>query len=125
MIRNQETYLSTTSGLYAVAAAVLVFSFFQQEDHFLARTAIALAGLLLGGTWYLIVARTSVCTAHWKMKVLALESDLGVPQTFRISDETPKGMPKQKILQMATAALLIYWAVCLVYAAANLIAEML
>ncbi len=124
MVRNQETYLSTTSGLYAVAAAVLVLSFFQQEDHYLARTAIALAGLLLAGTWYMIVTRTSVCTGHWKSKVLALESDLGVPQAFRVSGEAPKGMPKQRILQMATAAVVVYWAVCLVYAAANLVAGM-
>lgn len=125
MVRNQETYLSTTSALYAVAVAVLVFSFYQQEEHFLARTGIALAGLLVGGTWYMIVARTSVCTSHWKAKILALESDLGVPQTFRISGETPNGMPKQRILQLATAAVVAYWAVCLAYAAVNLVADMI
>jgi len=45
MIRRQESYFGSTFALFMIANAVLVFSYYQQEDHFLARSAISLVAL--------------------------------------------------------------------------------
>lgn len=117
MIRRQEGVFGPTFAMFMVANAVLVFSFYQQEDHYLARSAISLVALAMDGALFLLVMEARAYLELWRGKALALESDLGVAQEFRVWGETPKSMLKFTIGPMAAAALLVYWAACLVFAA--------
>ncbi|MBN1676971.1 MAG: hypothetical protein JW880_00370 [Candidatus Thermoplasmatota archaeon] len=121
MIRAQDSYLGAPFALFLVANAVLVFSFYQQEGHYLARSAISLVALALNGSLLLVLLDARNNLRLWTEKALALESDLGVAQQFRIWGETPKGIPKWKTGLLMAAALLVYWGVCLAFAAANLL----
>jgi len=121
MIRRQESYFGSTFALFMIANAVLVFSYYQQEDHFLARSAISLVALAVNGSLFLLLMEAREYLELWKKKALALESDIGVSQEFRVWGETPKNMLKSKVGPMTTAALLVYWGICLAYAAINLV----
>jgi hypothetical protein len=117
MIRRQEGVFGPTFAMFMAANAVLVFSFYQQEDHYLARSAISLVALAMDGALFLLVIEARAYLELWMGKALALESDLGVAQEFRVWGETPKSMLKSTIGPMTAAALLVYWAACLVFAA--------
>lgn len=119
MIRRQESYFGSTFALFMVANAVLVFSYYQQEDHFLARSAISLVALAVNGSLFLILMEARGYLDLWKKKALALESDLGITQEFRVWGEAPESMVKSKVGSLTAAALLVYWGVCLAYAAIN------
>lgn len=121
MIRGQEEVFGPTFALFMVANAVLVFSFYQQEDHYLARTAISLVALAVNGALFLILMEARAYLSLWKGKALALESDLGVAQEFRVWGDAPRVMLKCAIGPMAAAALLVYWASCLVFAVLSLL----
>lgn len=119
MIRRQEGYFGSSFALFLIANAVLVFAYYQQENHHLARTAISLVALVTNGALFVLLMEAKGHLELWKRKALALESDLGVPQDFRIWGDAPKGMVKTKVGPMAVAALLVYWAVCLAYSVMN------
>jgi hypothetical protein len=121
MIRRQESYFGSAFGLFMVANAVLVLACFQQEDHYLSRTAVALIALALNGYLFLLLMEAREYLSLWKKKALALESDLGVTQEFRIWGETPKSMLKHKMGPMTAAALLVYWGVCFAHSLMNLV----
>ncbi len=112
MIRRQESYFGSTFGLFMVANAVLVFACFQQEDHYLSRTAIALVSLAVNGYLFLLLMEAREHLNLWKKNALALESDLGVGQEFRIWGENRKRTGKCTIGPLAAAALTAYWGVC-------------
>jgi len=122
MVRTQEKASWTALGLVTVANAVLVFSYFQQEEHFLARSVISLVALAVNGALFAMLMEARGHQSMLKKKALALESDLGVPQEFRIWGEAPEGKLMTMIRPATAAALLIYWAVCLVYAAISFMA---
>lgn len=105
-----------------VANAVLVFAYYQQEEHFLARSAISLVALAVNGSLFVMLMEAKGYLGMLKKKALALESDLGVPQEFRIWGEIPEGKLISLVGPATAAALLVYWATCLVYAAISLVA---
>lgn len=121
MIRGQENFFGTVFALFMVANAVLVFAYYQQEEHFLARTAISLVALAVNGSLFLMLMEARQYSDLWKKKALALESDLGITQEFRTWGEDPKSLLKAKAGPMTAATLLVYWGACLAYAAVNFV----
>jgi len=120
MIRRQESYFGSTFGLFMVANAVLVFACFQQEGHYLSRTAIALVSLAVNGYLLLLLMEAREHLNLWKKNALALESDLGVGQEFRIWGENRKRTGSCTMGPLTAAALTVYWGVCLAHSLISL-----
>lgn len=78
-----------------------------------------MVALAVNGSLLLVLLDARKYLSLWMEKALALESDLGVAQQFRVWGETPKGIAKWKTGQLMAAALLVYWGVCLAFAAIN------
>jgi len=121
MIRRQESYFGSTFGLFMVANAVLVFACFQQEDHYLSRTAIALVSLAVNGYLFVLLMEAREYLDLWRKRALALESDLGVAQEFRIWGESPKRTVKCTMGPVAAAALIVYWGACFAHSLISLV----
>jgi len=119
MIRRQEGHFGSTFALFMIANAVLVFSFYQQEDHFLARSAISAFALAVNGALFLMLMEAKGYLELWMSKALALESDLGITQEFRVWGEGPKSLSMPRMCSIAAAGLLVYWGVCLSFAAVS------
>ncbi len=121
MVRGQESSLSTALALFMLTNAVLVFSFFQQEDHYLARSAISLVGIAVNGVLLLVAMQARENLETCGGKALTSESDLGIPQELRIWTEATGGMPNWKTAQLSAAALLAFWGVGVAFALMNLL----
>jgi len=79
MERSQDSNYWISSAILIVANAVLVAEFFRQEDHYLARLAISMVGLMIAAVMVLLVTRARQYKKRWLDKAKALEKELGVP----------------------------------------------
>jgi membrane-associated HD superfamily phosphohydrolase len=122
MERSQDSTYWISSAILIAANAVLVAEFFRQEDHYLARLAISIVGLMIAAVMVLLVARAMKYKRRWLDKAKALETELGVPSKYAVWEE--KGLPgfaASLALMLAMYGFVVMWASCAAFAAWNLV----
>ena len=117
MERNQDRSYWASSAIFVAANAILAVVFFQQEDHYLARTAIGGLGLLATAVWLLIALRSHQFETLWMKRAEALEEKLGVDPKYRIWGDSPKGFSSWHAMLMAMGGFVAFWVVGAVFAA--------
>jgi hypothetical protein len=121
MQRNQDRSYWTSSAIFVVANAVLAAVFFQQEEHYLARSGIGLLGLLTTGVWYLIATRAHQYEADWLKKAESLETALGIDAKYRVWGDRPKGISTWNSIMIAVVSFAAFWVVGTSFAIWNLV----
>jgi hypothetical protein len=122
MERSQDSTYWISSAILIAANAVLVAEFFRQEDHYLARLAISIVGLMIAAVMVLLVARAMKYKRRWLDKAKALETELGVPSKYAVWEE--KGLPgfaASLALMLAMYGFVVMWASFAAFAAWNLV----
>jgi membrane-associated HD superfamily phosphohydrolase len=122
MERSQDSTYWISSAILIAANAVLVAEFFRQEDHYLARLAISIVGLMIAAVMVLLVARAMKYKRRWLDKAKALETELGVPSKYAVWEE--KGLPgfaASLALMLAMYGFVVMWVSCAAFAAWNLV----
>ena len=111
MERNQDRSYWASSAIFVAATAILAVVFFQQEEHYLARSAIGALGLLTTAVWFLIALRSHQFETLWMKKAEALEEALGVDPKYRIWGERPRGFSSWRVMLLAMAGFVAFWVV--------------
>jgi hypothetical protein len=122
MERSQDSNFWISSAILIVANAVLVIEFFSQEDHYLARLAISIAGLTIAVVMMLLVTRARQYKKRWLDKAKALENELGVPSKYAVwEDEGFPGFGASLALMVAAYGFVVMWVFYAAFAAWNLV----
>lgn len=122
MERSQDSSYWISSAILIVASSVLVAEFFRQEDHYLARLAISIVGLVIAVVTMLMVTRAVSYKKRWIYKAKALEKELGIPSSYSVWDE--RGLPgfaASLALMLAMYGFVVMWAFYAAFAAWNLV----
>lgn len=122
MERSQDSNYWISSAILIVANAVLVAEFFRQEEHYLARLAISIVGLMIAAVMVLLVTRARQYKKRWLDKAKALEKELCVPSKYAVWED--KGLPgfaASLALMLAMYGLVVMWASYAAFAAWNLV----
>lgn len=122
MERSQDSNYWISSAILIVANAVLVAEFFRQEEHYLARLAMSIAGLIIAVVMVLLVSRARQYKKKWLDKAKALEKDLDVPTQYAVWED--KGLPgfaASLALMLAMYGFVVMWISYAVFAAWNLL----
>ncbi|MCU0853282.1 MAG: hypothetical protein MUC90_08545 [Thermoplasmata archaeon] len=120
MERNQDRSYWASTAIFVTANAVAAAVFFQQESHYLARTAIGMVGLLITLTWFLIAIRSHQYESMWGRKAAELEKALGVDSRYAIWSDKPKGISSWYAILMAISGFMAFWIVGTAIVAFNL-----
>ena len=121
MERNQDRSYWASSAIFVAASAILAVVFFQQEDHYLARSAIGALGLLTTAVWLLTALRSHQFETQWMKKAEALEEKLGVNPKYRIWGERPKGFSSWHSMLLAMGGFVAFWVIGAAFAVWNLL----
>jgi hypothetical protein len=122
MERGQDSNYWTSSAILIVANAFLVAEFFRQEDHYLARLAISIVGLMIAAVMVLLVTRARQYKKKWLDKAKALEKELGVPSKYAVwEDKELTGFSASFALMLATYGFVVMWAFFAAFAAWKLV----
>lgn len=121
MERNQDRSYWASTAIFVTANAVVAAVFFQQEDHYLARTALGMLGLLVTLTWFLIALRSHQYELMWGVKAAKLEKALGVDQTYAVWSDKPSGVSSWYAILLAIAGFMGFWIVGTLIVLYNLI----
>jgi hypothetical protein len=116
MERNRDRSCVASSAIFAVASAILAVVFFQQEEHYLARSAIGALGLLTTGFWLLVAMRSHQFETLWRKKAESLEEKLGVDPQYRVWGERPKWLSSWQAMLVALGGFIAFWVVGTVFA---------
>ena len=122
MERSQDSNYWISSAILIVANAVLVAEFFRQEEHYLARLAISIVGLMIAAVMVLLVTRARQYKKRWLDKAKALEKELCVPSKYAVWED--KGLPgfaASLALMLAMYGLVVMWASYAAFAAWSLV----
>lgn len=122
MERNQDRSYWASTAIFVTANAVAAAVFFQQEDHYLARTALGLLGLLITLTWFLIALRSHQYELLWASKAAKLEKALGVDPQYAVWSDKPSGISSWYAILMAMAGFFGFWILATIIVAYNFIA---
>jgi hypothetical protein len=122
MEHGQDSNYWISSSILMVANAVLVAEFFRQEDHYLARLAMSVVGLMIATIMVLLVARARQYKKRWLDKAKALEKELGVPSKYAVWEDTKlPGFSASLELKLAMYGFVAMWASFAAFAAWNLV----
>lgn len=122
MERSQDSNYWISSAILIVANAVLVAEFFRQEDHYLARLAMSIVGLMIAAVMVLLVTRAIQYKKRWLDKAKALENELGVPSKYAVwEDKGLPGIAASLALMLAMYGFVVMWASYAAFAAWNLV----
>lgn len=122
MERSQDSSYWISSAIMIVANAALVAEFFRQEDHYLARLAISIVGLMIAGVMVLFVARAMKYKRRWLEKAKELEKELGVPSKYAVwEDRGLPGFAASLALMLAMYGFVVMWASFAAFAAWSLV----
>jgi len=122
MERSQDSNYWISSAILILANAVLVAEFFRQEEHYLARLALSIVGLMISAVMVLLVARARQYKKRWLDKAKALEKELGVPTKYAVWED--KGLPgfaASLALMLEMYGLVVMWGFFATFAAWNLV----
>jgi len=122
MERSQDSNYWISSAILIVANAVLVAEFFRQEEHYLARLAISIVGLMIAAVMVLLVTRARQYKKRWLDKAKALEKELFVPSKYAVWED--KGLPgfaASLALMLAMYGFVFMWVSYAAFAAWNLV----
>jgi len=111
MERNQDRSYWASTAIFVTANAVVAAVFFQQEDHYLARTALGMLGALVTLTWFLIALRSHQYETMWRVKAAKLEKALGVDSSYAVWSDKPTGISSWYAILMAMAGFMAFWIV--------------
>jgi hypothetical protein len=111
MERNQDRSYWASTAIFVTANAVVAAVFFQQEDHYLARTAIGIVGILITLTWLLIAIRSHQYESMWGKKAAELEKALGIDPRYAIWSDKPKGISSWNAILIAMSGFMAFWIV--------------
>ena len=121
MERNQDRSYWASTAIFVTANAVVAAVFFQQEGHYLARTALGMVGLLVTLTWLLIALRSHQYESMWGKKAAELEKALGIDPRYAVWSDKPTGISSWYAILMAMSGFIAFWIVGTVIVAYNLI----
>lgn len=112
MERNQDHTKWLLAAILLVSNSVLVASFFQLADRYMARLCVAGLGFVVSLVWLLVSQRVHVYERLWIGRAKELERKIGISPEFRVWDDNrPPGIPGRWIILFGALIFIAFWVV--------------